>query len=80
MVTLMSFAVTIYFGHWIKAVLPVNLLLLLLFVQAIYAAIRWYVKGWRKPEDTARDKRAVNYNSPFIFHFVDVPSNTTKYH
>ena len=33
MVTLMSFAVTIYFGHWIKAVLPVNLLLLLLFVQ-----------------------------------------------
>lgn len=48
MVTLMSFAVTIYFGHWIKAVLPVNLLLLLLFVQAIYAAIRWYVKGWRE--------------------------------
>ena len=25
MVTLMSFAVTIYFGHWINAVLPVNL-------------------------------------------------------
>ena len=48
LVTLMSFAVTIYFGHWIKAVLPVNLLLLLLFVQAIYAAIRWYVKGWRE--------------------------------
>ena len=41
MVTLMSFAVTIYFGDWIKMVLPFNLLLLLLFVQAIYVTIRW---------------------------------------
>ena len=48
MVTLMSFAVTIYFGHWIKAVLPVNLLFFLLFVQLVYVGIRWYVKGCRE--------------------------------
>ena len=48
MVTLISLAITIYFGDWIKMVLPFNLLLLLLFVQAIYVAIRWYVKGWRE--------------------------------
>ena len=48
MVTLVSLAVTIYFGDWIKMMLPINLLLLLLLVQAIYAAIRWYVKGWRE--------------------------------
>lgn len=46
MITLISLAVTIYFGDWIKMLLPINLLLLLLFVQAIYVAIRWYVKGW----------------------------------
>lgn len=48
MVTLMSLAVTIYFGDWIKMVFPINLLFFLLFVQAIYVAIRWYVKGWRE--------------------------------
>ena len=48
MVTLISLAVMIYFGDWIKMVLPFNLLLLLLFVQAIYVTIRWYVKGWRE--------------------------------
>ncbi|MCB5537159.1 DUF6040 family protein [Dorea longicatena] len=24
-----------------------NLLFLLLFVQLVYVAIRWYIKGWR---------------------------------
>lgn len=48
MVTLISMAITIYFGDWIKTVLPINLLLLLLLVQAIYVAITWYVKGWRE--------------------------------
>lgn len=48
MVTLMSLAITIYFGDWIKAILPINLLLLLLLVQVIYVAIRWYLKGWRE--------------------------------
>ena len=48
MVTLISLAVTIYFGDWIKMVLSFNLLFLLLFVQVIYVAIRWYVKVWRE--------------------------------
>ena len=48
MVTLISVAITIYFGEWIKAVLPINLLLLLLLVQVAYVGIRWYVKDWRE--------------------------------
>ena len=46
MVILISMAIAIYFGDWIKTVLPFNLLFLLLLVQVIYAGIRWYVKGW----------------------------------
>ena len=48
LVTLISMAIVIYFGDWIKTVLPVNLIFLLLLVQVIYAGIRWYVKGWRE--------------------------------
>ena len=47
MVILVSMAIAIYFGDWIKEVLPINLLFLLLFVQLVYVAIRWYMKGWR---------------------------------
>ena len=46
MVILISMAIAIYFGDWIKTVLPINLLFLLLFVQLVYVGIRWYVKGW----------------------------------
>ena len=31
----------------IKTRTPINLLFLLLFVQLVYVAIRWYMKGWR---------------------------------
>ena len=48
MVILISMAISIYFGDWIKTVLPVNLLFFLLLVQVIYVGIRWYVKGWRE--------------------------------
>ncbi len=48
MVILISMAIAIYFGEWIKTVLPINLLFLLLFVQLVYVGIRWYVKGWRE--------------------------------
>ena len=48
MVMLASMASVVYFGEWIKTILPVNLLLLLLLVQAMYVGIRWYVKGWRE--------------------------------
>ncbi|WP_154780951.1 DUF6040 family protein [Blautia luti] len=39
--------IAIYFGDWIKTRTPINLLFLLLFVQLVYVAIRWYMKGWR---------------------------------
>ena len=48
MVILISMAIAIYFGNWIKTALPINLLFLLLFVQLVYVGIRWYVKGWRE--------------------------------
>ena len=48
MVILVSMAIAIYFWDCIKAVLPINLLFLLLFVQLVYVGIRWYVKGWRE--------------------------------
>ena len=48
LVTLISMEIAIYFGDWIKTVLPINLLSLLLFVQQVYVAIRWYVKEWRE--------------------------------
>lgn len=48
MVTLICTAVTIYFGDWIKTVLPINLLFLLLLVQVANVGVRWYIKGWRE--------------------------------
>ena len=48
LVTLISMAMVIYFGDWVKTALPINLLFLLLFVQLVYVGIRWYVKGWRE--------------------------------
>ena len=48
LVTLISMAIAIYFGDWIKTVLPINMLFLLLLVQLVYVGIRWYVKGWRE--------------------------------
>ena len=46
MVALMSIAIAIYFGEWIKSVLSINLILLLLLMQVIYIGIRCYVKDW----------------------------------
>ena len=48
LVTLISMAMVIYFGDWVKTALPINLLFFLLFVQLVYVGIRWYVKGWRE--------------------------------
>lgn len=47
-VFIMSTAITIYFGEWIKAVLTMNLLLLLLLVQLVYTGAGWYLKDWRE--------------------------------
>ena len=47
LVTIISMEIAIYFGDWIKTRTPINLLFFLLFVQLVYVAIRWYMKGWR---------------------------------
>ena len=51
LVTLISLEIAIYFGDWIKTVLPINMLFLLLLVQLVYVGIRWYVKGWRETRE-----------------------------
>ena len=48
LVTLISLEIAIYFGDWIKTVLPINMLFLLLLVQLVYVGIRWHVKGWQE--------------------------------
>ena len=48
MVAIMSTAIVIYFGEWIKSVIPINLIVLLLLVYAVYIGIRCYVKDWRE--------------------------------
>lgn len=48
MVALMSVAITIYFGEWIKSGIPINLIALLLVVHVVYIGIRCYVKDWRE--------------------------------
>lgn len=47
-VAITSAAIVIYFGEWIKSVIPVNLITLLLLVHVIYIGIRCYVKDWRE--------------------------------
>lgn len=48
LVFLVSLALTIFFADELRAVLPINLLLLNILVHALYVLIRWYVKGWRE--------------------------------
>ena len=44
-VFLISLAVSVYFAEFIRAVIPINLLLLLILVHIVYVLIRGYVKG-----------------------------------
>ena len=48
LVTLISMAIAIYFGDWIKVLVKLNLVALLLLVQAVYVGIRAYVKGCKR--------------------------------
>ena len=48
MMALMSIAIAIYFGEWIKSGIPINLIALLLLVHLAYIGIRCYVKDWRE--------------------------------
>ena len=46
MVAIMSTAIAIYFGEWIKSVIPLNLIAPLLLVHVVYIGIRCYMKDW----------------------------------
>lgn len=48
MMAIMSIAIVIYFGEWIKSVISINLIALLFLVHVIYIGIRSYVKDWRE--------------------------------
>ena len=47
-VTVTSVALVVYFGDWIKAFVKLNLVVLLLLVQAVYVGIRVYVNGCKR--------------------------------
>ena len=47
-VTVTSLALVVYFGDWIKALVRLNLVALLLLVQAVYVGIRVYVRGCKR--------------------------------
>ena len=51
MMAIMSTAIAIYFGKWIKSIIPMNLILLLLLVHVVYIGIRCYVKDWREERE-----------------------------
>ena len=48
MMAIMSTAIVIYLGEWIKAVITINIIVLLLLVHVVYIGIRCYVKDWRE--------------------------------
>ena len=48
MMAIMSTAIVIYFGEWIKSVILINLIVLLLLVYVVYIGIRCYVKDWQE--------------------------------
>lgn len=50
-VAVTSIALAVYFGDWIKALVRLNLVVLLLFVQVVYVGIRVYVKGCKRARD-----------------------------
>ena len=56
MVAIMSTAIVIYFGEWIKSVIPINLIVLLLLVYVVYIGIRCYVKDWREERGYYQEK------------------------
>ena len=47
-VAVTSVALVVYFGDWIKGFVKLNLVVLLLLVQAVYVGIRVYVKGCKR--------------------------------
>ena len=47
-IAVISLAVVVYFGDWIKVLVKLNLVALLLLVQVVYVGIRAYVKGCKR--------------------------------
>ena len=47
-IAVISLAVVVYFGDWIKVLVNLNLVALLLLVQAVYVGIRAYVKDYKR--------------------------------
>ena len=47
-VALVSLAASIFFAEEIRAVVPINLLLLLIITHVLYVGVRWYIKGYRE--------------------------------
>ncbi len=48
MVATISLAIAVHFGEEIKAVVPVNLVVLMSIVHGVDVGVRKYVKGWRE--------------------------------
>ena len=63
MMAIMSTAIVIYFGEWIKSVIPINLIVLLLLAHVVYIGIRCYVKDWREERGLEQAAHGV-YVSP----------------
>ena len=47
-IAVISLVMDVYFGDWIKVLVKLNLVALLLLVQAVYVGIRAYVKGCKR--------------------------------
>lgn len=47
-IAVISLVMAVYFGDWIKVLVKLNLIVLLLLVQAVYVGIRAYVKGCKR--------------------------------
>lgn len=48
MLATISLAIVVYFGEEIRAVVPVNLVVMMLITHGVYIGVRKYVKGWRE--------------------------------
>ncbi len=54
-IAVISLVMAVYFGDWIKVLVKLNLVALLLLVQAVYVGIRAYVKGCKKEPEAIID-------------------------
>ena len=48
MVAILSVAIVVYFGDWIKQVMELNLVVLVVIIEVVYVCIRTYVNGCKR--------------------------------